>query len=141
MSPSAPSKAPAPKKAPRVKDAGDDVEKEPKRKSFLEAPEAGPLMNAEKQLTARPQGVDFEKYRPLKRGDFANEADFLDHRADYFEWNSARLANRAVEARKAADNTRKYGNPAVRAQLKKLERMRASMAELEAQLKAAGAEV
>lgn len=128
-------------KAARVKDAGDDVEKAPKRASYLTAPEAKPLLNAEGQLTARPQGVDFEAYAPLKRGDFANEADFLDHRADYYEWNSARLATRAAEARKSAEQNRKYGNPAMRAQMKKLERMRAQAAELEAQLKAAGAEV
>jgi hypothetical protein len=95
-------------------------------------------LNDDGKLKTSPTEYDPGVHKPLKKGDFATEEL-------YFRWKSEQLRERGTEMIARADaldkqaaEIAKYGDPATRAKVRKLQRLKEAQAELEAKLKAEG---
>lgn len=83
--------------------------------------------NATTKLNAAPTDFDPEKYFPLRKRDFSDEATFLDYKA-------ARYEAEAAQCRKEAEELRKLGGAEAQAQSKKLQKMIDSIATISGSL-------
>lgn len=79
------------------------------------------------KLTEWPKDFDGKVHKPLHRGDFQDEAVYLDHKA-------AELEDRAKRMRQEAADARLMGNAADRQKAKKLRAMQERMKALETEL-------
>lgn len=109
--------------------------------NYLDLPAAKPLLDEEGRLKAVPTDYDYDKHATLKKGDFAQAHLFLDWKATAIERHAAELVKRAQEMRTESDNARKFGDPALRSKAKKVEKMKAKLAELMAELEKQGVSV
>jgi len=85
-------------------------------------------------VDAVPEDFDSKVHMPLRRKDFS--AEHL-----YFEMKAAECDRKAAEYRAAAEESKKMGSSKDRARIKRLKKMQAQMAALEAQLEAEGIDV
>jgi hypothetical protein len=113
-----------------------------------EAPEAGRRKRTPKEtypglidgegvdvkLKAVPGDWDAKKHAPFKKGDFEDEAVFLDWKADVFQ-------GRADRYRNEAERYRKLGGVQDRAKAKRLLNMQSKMTDLIADLRSQGVNV
>lgn len=84
--------------------------------------------------TAMPDGFSFDTHKPIKRTHFAHDKYYFEHRALCFDHKAA--MNRAL-----AEEAAQFGSRKERMAAKKLQRMNSKIAELTAELKAAGVDV
>lgn len=70
-----------------------------------------------------PENWDSKIHKPLNKGDFKNEYDYLD-------WRAADYEARAASMRKEAEQIRKLGSSADRAKLKRIDAFQEKMLEL-----------
>lgn len=91
-------------------------------------------MTVNEPLTEAPADFDFNLYRPLKKRDFAEEHLFYEHKAMEMEFKAAQYRADAAESKK-------LGSSKDRAAARRLVKMTEKMAELQAQLVAAGVDV
>lgn len=130
--------AAAPKNAPKQSSKPGEPAPAAKKESIKRVPH--PALKADEkgkatvQLDDFPADFDPKVHKPLRRGDFKNEAPFLERKA-------TELEARARELRREADEARKLGSQADRAKAKKLRAMMDKMEEIKAQLKAQGIDV
>lgn len=87
-----------------------------------------------KKLTEVPSDFDPKLHKPLKKGDFENEAVFMRMKADELEAKAKKL-------REDAEVVEKLGNKADRAKAKKLRAMQEKMTDLRKQLEEQGIDV
>lgn len=81
-----------------------------------------------------PADFDYDAHKPLKKRDFAE--DYV-----YLEYKAAECEAKAAQFRKEAEECKKLGSSSARAAAKRLVKMTEKMAELQAQLAAAGVDV
>lgn len=113
----------------------------PRYSESIEAREAGDV-NADNKLIRAPTAFDAKKHKTVKKSDFANEAVFMEFRADAVEERGRALLSRADEMRDAAKEMARFGSdPAKAAAAKKLAKLKAQQAELEALLAAEGVDL
>jgi hypothetical protein len=84
-------------------------------------------------LEAWPTDHDPKKHKPLMRGDFKDEAVFLEHRAAQFDAQAKKL-------REEAEQVRKFG-PGGKGKVQKLQKVQGELDALIAHLKAQGMDV
>jgi hypothetical protein len=89
----------------------------------------------------RYEGYDSRKHKPLKKGDFAEVATYLEFQAMQNREKAAKLIVLAEEKEKKADRIRKFGDEATRKKAAKVARMRDQLAVLEKQLEEEGISV
>jgi hypothetical protein len=87
------------------------------------------------------EGFDMRKHNPLKKGDFADIATYLDHQAFIAREKGNRLIALAEDKEKKAERIRKFGDEDTRKKAAKIARMREQLAALEQQLTAEGIDV
>ena len=113
----------------------------PRYPESIEAREAGDV-NADGKLTRAPSAFDAKKHKTVKKSDFANESIFMSFRADAVEERGKALLARADEMRDAAREMARFGSdPAKAAAAKKLAKLKAQQAELEALLAEEGVDL
>jgi len=87
------------------------------------------------------EGFDTRKYNPLKKGDFADIATYLDCQAFVAREKGNRLIALADDKEKKAERIRKFGDEVTRKKAAKVARMREQLAVLEQQLTSEGIDV
>jgi len=80
-------------------------------------------------------GFNLRKHNPLKKGDFANIATFMLHRAFIAKVRAAILVKTAEELESKAARIAKFGDEETRKKVQKMARMKEQLATLEQQLK------
>jgi hypothetical protein len=125
---------------PKITAAEKSKAERAKRVEYTKLCDADQL-NEDGVLTAIPGDWDAKKHLPLRKGDFADEAMFLDFRADDMETRGKALLTSAKLIRETAVTHRKFGDPKKRAQVKRAQRMVEQLAKLKEQLKAEGVDV
>lgn len=106
----------------------------PRYPESIEAKEAGDV-NADQKLIRGPTAFNAKLHKTVKKSDFANESVFMTFRADIVEERGKSLLARADEMRDAAKEMARFGSdPAKAAAAKKLAKLKAQQAELEALL-------
>lgn len=88
-----------------------------------------------------PEAGDLLSFAPLKKDAFANEATYLEYRADCADLRAERLVVQAEKLRESAELSRKYGDSKLRKKAKQLMAKREAIAKLEAELADAGIEI
>lgn len=107
----------------------------PERVDFVQSPAAKPLLNEKGLLTALPgSALDEKLHNAPKKNDFATESLFFLFRAEECEQRAKELVERAADLRKEAEAAKNSPDPAMRAQMKRLARLREQTAALEEQL-------
>jgi len=121
----------------------DEDEKEPKipRVSYSKHEAAKADLADDGRLKCVPSAFDGQLHLAPKKGDFVDEADFLDFRATQAETRAQELVERSARDRETATAIRRYGDPAQRAAIAKRQKMLAEVAALEAGLIAEGVEL
>ena len=123
-------------------DKKERVKKERKPKPVITADMAE--VDGEGRFTATPtldEGQSILNFAGLKKENFANEATFLDYKAMCMEARIEKSQKAAVRLREQAELSRKYGDTKLRKKAKKLMAARDAIADLEAELSAAGIEL
>lgn len=93
---------------------------------------------AEGKLQAVPANYEFGKVRPLKKGDFDNDATYAEFQAAGLRHRAETMLARAEKAEKKAERLRQFGDESTRRKANKLMKAREQLAALEAELGDAG---
>lgn len=133
-------KTPKTPKTPKV----EKTEKE--RPVLLNFTEHAPseILNSEGLINVdnpEAHGFDDEKFERLSREDFATEPLWLTFKARSYRARAAKLIEAADRMERDAANGNRFGDPAKRAQVKKLQKVAAAYAELRKALAAEGIDV
>ena len=94
------------------------------------------MKNDDGRLTEVPGDFDPKEHKAPKKTDFSEEHIYMRFRADELDRKSELMAGRAEKLREQSDNLEKYGDPAQRAKVKRAQRLKSQLAELEEALKA-----
>lgn len=135
---------PTPTKAKGKEAEGEDEEDEAEkvqRVAYTAAEVSAADRGEDGRLKCVPTAFDGKLHLAPKKGDFVDEADFLDFRAAQAETRANELVERAARDRENATAIRKYGDPAQRAAIAKRQKMLAELAALEQGLIAEGVEL
>lgn len=92
------------------------------------------VKNDDGLFTEAPTNYDHVKYKPLKKSDFLADETYLDHQATICHAKSAIYAKKAEKLERNAEQLREFGDPETRKRAMKLQKMRESLAALEASL-------
>jgi hypothetical protein len=101
-------------------------------------------LNAEGRLTVADVasiGYDAEVHDELSRESFANESLWLQFRASRLRARAAEMIAKADQLEQEAKNTAQFGDPAKRAQVKRIQKLAGALAELRATLEKEGIDV
>jgi predicted flap endonuclease-1-like 5' DNA nuclease len=135
LSPSAKAQKPS-TAAPKASDLKPE---KTRRVDFVRASVAKPIIDDKGRLTGLPGALfDSKLHLAPRKGDFATESLYLVWKADELERHATGMAKRAVELRQEAERAKNAPDPAVRANLKRLQRLKDMQAALEEQLKKEG---
>lgn len=126
---------PAQKTAPKVAPKGDKPEKvKVVRVDYVKSPAAKSVIDDKGKLTAAPVGYDHKLHLAPSKGDFASESVYMHWRADELDRAAVECAERAKRMRQEADALKNQPDPAVRQQVRRLQRLKDQMAALQEQL-------
>ena len=98
-------------------------------------------LNAEGKLASNPSDFDGSAHLKPSRDDFANPADFYEFKAGQNEARANDLIASATKYREEAANIRKFVDPVKRKMVKRAEKLKATLAALEAQLAEEGIDI
>ena len=108
-----------------------DVEtKEKEGKAIFE----GGVKDGEGKYTEAPSEFNFSKFKPLKKSEFLGAEVYLDHQGNICQAKAEIFQRKADKGKKQAERLRALGDPETRKRAAKLQKMRESLATLEAQL-------
>jgi hypothetical protein len=122
---------------PAAKKASDDEDSGP-RVPYMDT-DLGER-NEDGLVVGQPEGFDGKKHLKPKRDDFATAEDFYEFQAAQCGERIAYFEAQREKWAQQAEDFRKYGDPEKRKMAKRADRLRAQLAELEAQLSEEGAE-
>ncbi len=122
---------------------GPKIKKEPKARR----PEY-PILNSPKKADGKPNVVDDKlvtvptdydpkSYRPLKKNNFSDDAGFLEYKSMLLSVKASQFTEKANDALKQAAELRKYGDPQLRKQVAKRDRIQKQLEALNVELQAA----
>jgi hypothetical protein len=123
-----------------MSDTNDSTNEKIVRVEYVKAAPAD-IVNADGRLTAVPEDFDNKLHLSPKKGDFASEDLYSEFKASEYERRGNEMLETAKKLREQAAEIRTFGDPATRAKVKKLQRLRDAQAELEAALLAEGIEL
>lgn len=127
----APSKT-ATKTPPRKEDLKPE---KVKRVDFTRSAEAKSILDDKSRLTAAPGRLfDTKKHLAPKKNDFSSEFAYMTFRADQLEASASDFASRAAKIRQEAEAAKNAPDPVVRAQVKRVQRLKDQLQALQEQL-------
>lgn len=116
------------------------ADERPAKVSYIETVAApNGLVDTAGRLTSHEApGFDPKVHKSLKKGDFDAEHNYMRHRADFLEAKAADYIEQAAKMREQATVLESQPDPTKRKAIKRMQRLRDQLAELEAQLKEEG---
>lgn len=118
-------------------DADADEEEQPKK----ERTDYAGTRNADGRLTAVPTDFDRKEHKPLKRPDFVSDDLYQEWKAGQLEMHGNEMLERAKKLRAQAEAVRKYGDPAQRAKVKKVQKLADMFTQMREQLAKEGIKI
>ena len=134
--------APAATKPAKQVNPADLKKEKVKRVDFVRSPEAKALLDGQGRLAQVPGSTfDTKKHLAPKKGDFASEPLFMNFKADRMEVAAQDMIKGAAHIRKEAIALKDAPDPAVRAQVKRVQRLKDQLAALTEQLNKEGIKI